>query len=226
MSHRKVGALRNDEDVVVTDVSQIKQMMITYFRKLFEKDEKCVLEHALKDKFPQLDEGMRNDLNKPFMDEEVKMAVFDMASLKAPGPDGLHAIFYQLMWNVVGTSVVSFIKNFLDSGIMPEGMNDTLITLVPKIEHPERVTHLRPISLFNVCYKVITKLMTNRLKGIMQEVIGPHQSSFDPNRQITDNVIIYQEALNAIRHKKGRNGFMAFKIDLEKAYDRLDWNFI
>lgn len=83
-------------------------------------------------------------------------------------------------------------------------MNDTDITLIPKVDLPERETHFRPISLCNVSYKAITKLMTTRLKGLMQEVIGPQQSSFVPGRQITDNVIIYQETLNAMRRKTGR----------------------
>lgn len=109
---------------------------------------------------------------------------------------------------------------------MPKGCNDTLISLIPKVSNLEVVTQLRPIGLCNVTYKLLTKVMTNRLKEMPKKLIGPHQSSFVPERQITDNILVYQEALNSMRNKKGRSGWMALKVDLEKAYDRLSWEFI
>lgn len=109
---------------------------------------------------------------------------------------------------------------------MKPGLNDTLIALIPKVINPELASQFRPISLCNVGYKVITKVMSNIIKSIFQRFVGQHQSSFVPNRQITDNIAIYQEVLHSIRLKKGDKGFMLMKIDLEKAYDRLSWRFI
>lgn len=133
------------------------------------------------------------------LDEEINHVVFDITPLKAPRPDNLHATFYQCMWNVVGESMRKFVKNFFGSRLMPKGMNDTDITLIPKVDHPEQVNHFKPISICNVSYKVITKLMTNRLKHLMKHVISPQHSNFVSGRQITDNVIIYQKTLNAMR---------------------------
>lgn len=152
--------------------------------------------------------------------------MFDMAPFKAPGPDGFHAGFYQNQWNIVGETVVRQTEEFLKTGIMPMNMNDTLVSLIPKVENPDMVSQFRPISLCNVCYKVITKAMTNRIKNVIRELIGPEQSSFVPKRQITDNIIVYQEVLHSLRKKKGNKGFMVLKIDLEKAYDKLAWKFI
>ena len=84
----------------------------------------------------------------------------------------------------------------------------------------------RPIGLCNVIYKLISKCIVNKLKGVLPDLISPAQSSFVPGRQITDNVILMQEAIHSMRRKKGATGWMAIKLDLEKAYDRLRWDFI
>lgn len=117
-------------------------------------------------------------------------------------------------------------SEFVRTGQLREGMNDTLVSLIPKVKNPEKVTQLRPISLCNVSYKIITKVLTNRLKEVLGDIVGPEQSSFVPKREIVDNIAIYQEALHTMRVKKGKVGYMILKIDLEKAYDRLSWSFI
>lgn len=116
-------------------------------------------------------------------------------------------------------------KNF-DSEILPSGISDTLLILIPKNPHPKNLAQMRPTSLCNTSYKAITKMIANRLKTIIDSVIAPNQSSFVPERLISDNIIIYQEVLNSMRTKKMGKGFMTIKIDLEKAYDRLSWQFI
>ena len=98
--------------------------------------------------------------------------------------------------------------------------------LIPKVDHPENLSQFRPISLCNVRYKLITKVVANRLKCFMPKLIGPMQSSFVPGRHITDNIIIAQEAFFSMNRKKGKVGWMAIKVDLEKEYDRLNWGFI
>lgn len=85
---------------------------------------------------------------------------------------------------------------------------------------------LRPIGLWNVNYKIITKVITNKLKTILPKCVSPFQSSFVQNRQITNNILVYQEVLHSMQTMKGNRGYMAIKIDLEKAYDRLSWDFI
>lgn len=81
----------------------------------------------------------------------------------------------------------------------PESYNDTILTLIPKVPSLEMVKQLRPIGLCNVSYKIISKALTMRLKNIMQKLIGPHQSSFVPGRQISDNILVYQEILNSMK---------------------------
>ena len=158
-------------------------------------------------------------LQRPFSKEEVKTMLFDMEPFKALGNDGLHAGFYQKAWTIVGDSLCVFVLNFLETGLLPEGANDTLLVLIPKVKHPDMISQFHPIRLCNVGYKFITKTLTNRLKKIMPCITTPHQSSFIPVRHITDNIVIYQEVLHSMRTKGKGNGSMLIKVDLEKAYD-------
>lgn len=222
----RVKGLKNEHDVLITDKQSLKKMMVRYFSDLFKRYTSCDLSTALKGNFPTLSDATIDVISKDFIETDVKNAVMEMAPLKAPGPDGLHVVFYQKMWNIIGKSVFKMTKDFFDTSKLTEGMNDTIITLIPKTENPERLVNFRPISLCNVSYKIITKTMTNRLKEVMKEVVGPNQSSFVLCRQISDNIIIYQEVLNTMRRKRKGKGLMVFKIDLENAYDRLSWDFI
>ena len=106
-------------------------------------------------------------------------------------------------------------------------LNHTYIALIPKAHKPRKVTEFRPISLCNVIYRLIAKTIANRMKPILAQIISPNQSAFIPNRLITDNIIIGYECLHKIRHNKGkRNGLVALKLDISKAYDRMEWDFL
>lgn len=110
--------------------------------------------------------------------------------------------------------------------MLPCETNDALLVLIAKVEKPERITQFRPISLCNVLFKTITKTMVMRLKAVMPKLIGPAQASFIPGRLSTDNIVIVQEAVHSMRRKKGRKGWMLLKLDLEKVYDRIRWDFL
>lgn len=111
---------------------------------------------------------------------------------------------------------------FFEDGLLEPELNETLITLIPKVPAPE----FRPISLCIVLNKIITKVLANCLKKWLLSLVLPNQASFVAGRQITDNVIIAQEVIHTMRGKCGREGWMAIKVDLEKAYDRRWWDFI
>ena len=113
--------------------------------------------------------------------------------------------------------------DFLNFGISPPNFNDTHIVLVPKINQPKRVSEFRPISLCNVIYKLAAKTLANRLKKILPSIISETHSAFVNSRLITDNVLVAFETMHHIsQHKTGKIGEMALKLDMSKAYDRVE----
>ena len=107
---------------------------------------------------------MQQILSSDFIANEIKAALFQMGPTKAPGTDGMNALFYQKFWHVVGDNVVTAILYYLNSGIMIPGINHTNIVLIPKVKTPEKMSDFRPISLYNVIYKIIFKVLANWLK--------------------------------------------------------------
>ena len=92
-------------------------------------------------------------------------------------------------------------------GELPLGLNDTTITLIPKVQNPQKISQYRPISLCPVMYKIAAKAINNRLRGLMDEIIGEEQSAFVPSRLITDNVLVAYESVHTLRRRKKGNNF-------------------
>ena len=117
--------------------------------------------------------------------------------------------------------------NTLNTGIMPPGLNETFICLIPKVKSPQKITEFHPISLCNVSYKIISKVLANWLKKILADVINESQSAFVPGRQIMDNVLVAFETMHYINgRRKGKKALMALKLDMSKAYDRVEWRYL
>ena len=115
---------------------------------------------------------------------------------------------------------MNVVLDFLNNGVMLPYLNHTDIVLIPKVKNPEKMSEFRPISLYNVIYKVISKVLANRLKQVLPDIISPTQSAFVPGRLITDKVIMAYEVLHSMHaRKKGKTGALALKLDVSKAYD-------
>lgn len=118
------------------------------------------------------------------------------------------------------------VQKFFETGFLLKELNHTNIVLIPKQDNPSLITYFRPISLCNVAYKIISKIMTSRLKPLMSRLISPAQNAFVPHRHIQENSILVHELMHTLKRKQGRGGLMAIKIDLEKAYDKVDRGFL
>ena len=170
---------------------------------------------------------MQQILSSDVTADEIKIAMFQIGPTKAPRPDDMNALFYQKFWHIMGDNVINAVLYYLQFGVMGLDINHTNIVLIPKIKSLERMSNFRPISLCNVIYKIISKVLINRLKRILLSVISPTQNAFVPGRLFTDNVLVAYEVLHSMHSwKKGKIGSLALKLDISKAYDRVEWDFL
>ena len=129
-------------------------------------------------------------ISAPVSAKDVKVSLWSFKPFKASGPDGLHLGFFQKCWNIVGGSVICEVSHIFSNGKMPEYLNKTLISLIPKCLGAETLTQFRPISLCNIVYKIMTKIIVNRIRPIIGNLVSPFQVAFVPGRRGIDNVII------------------------------------
>lgn len=112
------------------------------------------------------------------------------------------AVFYQTHWEVIGEKVCTTVLEFLNGGTLSLSINSTFIAHIPKVQHPTSFNKFKPISLCNVLYKIITKILANRLKRVLPSILSLNQSVFIHGRLISDNIIIAYEALNTMKTKR------------------------
>ena len=116
---------------------------------------------------------MQQTLSSEYILYEIEAAFFQMGPTKAPGPDGMNVLFYQKFWHTVGDNGLFAILEFLNTSCMPPALNHSYIVLIPKSKNPVKVSDFRPISLCNVIYKIIAKVLANKLKQILPQIISP-----------------------------------------------------
>lgn len=134
---------------------------------------------------------MNDCLCREFTEAEVKVALHNIGDLKASGPDGMPSLMYKK--HFMGESVVKEVVRVLNGGPIPKGWNDTFVVLIPKVKNPSRIKDLRPISLCNMLYKLVSKVLANRLKLVLPDIISESLCAFASGRMITDNVLVAYE---------------------------------
>nr|XP_027081023.1 uncharacterized protein LOC113703745 [Coffea arabica] len=206
---------------------EIGEEVVSHYKDLFCSKGTEQVDMVLEGISQTITDQMNLRLTEPVREAEIKEALFSMNPTKAPGPDGMTPNFFQKFWNILKTDVIQAITSFFHSGHMLKAVNHTIISLIPKVENPTDIKQFRPISLCNVIYKIISKILANRLKKVLDNCISKNQAAFVPGRQILDNVIVSHEYMHYLKNKRqGSQGFMALKLDMSKAYDRVKWGYL
>ncbi|KAM1431725.1 hypothetical protein ACFXTO_014338 [Malus domestica] len=193
LKRRRFNQIKGLEDVNGVwqeDEAAISSIATSYFMELFKSSRPGQIDKLGECLAPCVSAADNLPLTAAVSEEEIKMAIFQIPPIRAPGPDGYSGCFYQDHWDTVGKDVIQIVKAFWHSGTILRKLNHTNLVLIPKVKCPKNMTQYRPIALCNVIYKVIAKVLTNRLKMVMP--------------------------------KTG----MAIKLDMAKAYDRVEWVFL
>ncbi|GKA84001.1 RNA-directed DNA polymerase, eukaryota, reverse transcriptase zinc-binding domain protein, partial [Tanacetum coccineum] len=156
--------------------------------------------------------------------EEIKKAVWDCGVDKSPGPDGFTFGFYRRYWTFLENDVVEAVLYFFNHGQFPKGSNSSFITLIPKTQEAKMMKDFRPITLIGSLYKIIAKILANRLVVVLEDLVSDVQSAFVAKRQILDGPFILNELFQWCKMKKKHT--MIFKVDFEKAYDSVRWDYL
>lgn len=206
---------------------QIREEVIEFYRRLMGTTamELPMVDKRIVNNGPRLNAEQQQALNAPCSGQEVNEALFSMNSHKSPGIDGFNVFFFKKCWQVIGEEVVAAIHQFFLTGILPRQINLTLVILVPKCPNACVVKDFRPIACCTVLYKIISKVLANRMKRVLDTVISEHQSAFVPGRLIFDNIMLSQELIKGYTRKQISPRCMV-KVDIQKAYDSVEWVFL
>nr|GEV31559.1 hypothetical protein [Tanacetum cinerariifolium]GEV60443.1 hypothetical protein [Tanacetum cinerariifolium] len=173
----------------------------------------------------RLSVGDAESMVRDVTNDEIKEALFSLGVNKALGPDGFSAAFFKETWDIISDDVCKAIKEFFTNGILLKELNHTITALIPKVAAPLRVNDFRLISCCNFLFKCISKIISNRIKGSLADLVSPNQSAFVPGRRILDNILLTQELMYNYHVDRGP-ARCAFKVDIQKAYDTMDWDFL
>ena len=148
-------------------VEEVADVASDYFMNIFKAGTCDRMKECLNAVHRRLTDDMLEVLSRPYSSDEVRAMLFQMGPTKAPGPNGINALFYQKFWHIVGHGMTNAVLDFLHTGHMVPAINYTHIVLIPKVKKPKKMADFRPISLCNVIYKIISKILVNRLKLIL-----------------------------------------------------------
>ena len=171
--------------------------------------------------FDQIGELEKGWLERSFGKDEILSVVRDMEGDKAPDPDGFSMAFFNHCWSVVERDVLAIFEEFYQHCKFEKSLNATFIALIPKKNDASNIRDFRPISLVGSLSKILAKVLANRLKVVLDQLISKSQNSFVGGRQILDSVLISNECVNS-RMKSKISGVIC-KLDIEKAYDNVNW---
>lgn len=224
-----ITSIQDSNGVIGKGQKEIATIAEDYFKNLFTSThtDSNLYREVFRGFQTRVTNIMNQDLLRTVTEDEVRTAVFDIGSHRAPGPDGFSAIFYQQFWADIKTEIMEEVTSFFQGEGLDMLHNHTNLCLIPKVYPPTGMSEFRPIAFCNVSYKIISKILVNRLKPHLSGIITENQSAFIPGKFITDNVVVAHEIFHSLKARKRQaTSYMAVKTDITKAYDRLEWKFL
>ncbi|XP_074306449.1 uncharacterized protein LOC141641696 [Silene latifolia] len=196
----KLHRLVDDAGRIVEKTEEVAGVAVEYFEQLFTSTRPTDFGDIMQGVEGRVTREMNEGLRAQYTGEEVVQALNQMNPLKAPRPDGMNGLFFQTYWHIVGPSVVRQVLRILNGAPMPGNMNLTHTVLIPKMKAPDKMVDFRPISLCNVLYKIVSKVLANRLKLFLGDIVSENQNVFTHGRIITDNILLAFEMFHYMKN--------------------------
>ena len=219
----------NDGENVLTEPDQISSHITNHFQNIFSSNfvvQDLQVEELIDGVIPNLiSEDTNHMLTMLPSPDEIFNAVNSLKKDSAPSPNVFGAIFYQTYWPIVKHDVINVVLEFFSKDWLLPNFNSNTIVLIPKVPDAMSVSQYRPITLANFKFKIVSKILADRLAPIMNNIISPQQRGFIQGRNIRDCICVTSEAINHL-HNKAFAGNLAFKVDISKAFDTLEWQFL
>lgn len=201
MFRKNIDSLCDDNGVWHNDRNDISNMLVSHFSAVSNTSNPSFSDNTF-DIIPSIISVQDSiNLSRTPSSDEIHLTLKHMTAWSSPGPDGFQAGFYQSNWDIVGNSVVEVVQSFFENGYMPSEFNRAFLSLIPKTDDAKSPVDFRPIGLCNTVYKVISKILTDRIKPHLKHLISPYQAVFVSGRAIHDNIIVAHEMIHTMKHK-------------------------
>jgi len=222
---KPITAIRVEDDII-NDPEQIATIFTNHFQNLFSSNAVLQVDELVEELIPNVSSNNTNSMLTMIpTTEEIKNVVFALNIDGAPGPDGFGAIFYQSFWSIICNDVCGAVTEFFTRGCFPSCFNSNTIVLIPKNDNADKVEQYRPIALANFKFKIVTKILADRMAPIMKSIISGEQRGFIQGRNIRDCICTTSEAINLLNNRCF-GGNISFKVDIAKAFDTVEWSFL
>lgn len=228
---RTLSSLTSSNGELTTDPSKILEIGRSFYADLYKHQEDQLApideieDEIAKLDIPRLSSEDRDSLDAPLSEEELRNVLSHMNHGKSPGSDGLPPEFYQKFWAHLAPYFCASLQHAISTGQLTSGQTRGIITLIPKKDVDRtKIQNWRPITLLNTDYKIFTKALSLRFKGVMGLLVHPNQTGFMSGRYIGDSVRIVEDCLEVIkeRHEEG----MVVALDFAKAFDSVRWSLV
>ncbi|CAI7872593.1 unnamed protein product [Closterium sp. NIES-53] len=210
--------------VVVSDSRKVLAAASKFFRDIFGRDRRSVFEGWTPTLARTLQEEEASGLDADWTEEEVKSAFVELAKNKSPGSDGLPKEFFEANWDLLGRSFMALVRDFTGTGALSGKVKEAVTILLHKKGEKDQLSNYRPITLLSFAYKILAKVIVDRINKVLHRVISPQQYGFIRARRLTDGVALVADITDAA--KNGGEDWYLLLVDFKKAFDSVSRDFI